>query len=163
MRNIDKYEKEIKEIIEKKETAIAIDKNLNKLKCCSNIACSDCLFNTNGTMICAYNAVKWLMKEYKEPPILEESEKRYLENVIRPFKDRIIYVAKDECVKTYENPNAKIYECIYIMYKDSSKKQNPFYMGFPCFEKGTMYKGMELGKRYTLKGLGLCEGEKCKE
>ena len=87
-------------------------------------------------------------------PILDDVERKYLGNIIKPFRDRIIYIAKAETVKTY-SPNAKVYECIYIMYKDSSKKQNPFYMGFPCFKKGTMYKGMELDKKYTLEELGL--------
>lgn len=87
-------------------------------------------------------------------PILDDVEKEYLSNIIKPFRDRIIYIAKAETVKTY-SPNAKVYECIYIMYKDSSKKKNPFYMGFPCFKKGTMYKGMILDKEYTLKELGL--------
>ena len=87
--------------------------------------------------------------------ILDKEEKEYLGNVIKPFRNRILYIAKSETVKTYDNPNPKIYECIYIMYKDSSKKKNPFYMGFPCFEKGTMYKGMELDKEYTLEELGL--------
>ena len=88
-------------------------------------------------------------------PILDEKEKEYLSNIIKPFRNRVIYIAKSETVTTYENPNAKIYECIYIMYKDSSKKRNPYYMGFPRFEKGTMYKGMELKKEYTLEQLGL--------
>ena len=87
-------------------------------------------------------------------PILDDKEKEYLGNIVKPFRDRIIYIAKAETVKTY-SPNAKVYECIYIMYKDSSKKQNPFYMGFPCFKKGTMYKGMKLDKEYTLEELGL--------
>ena len=88
-------------------------------------------------------------------PILDDVEKEYLGNIIKPFRNRILYIAKSETVKTYDNPNPKIYECIYIMYRDSSKKKNPFYMGFPCFEKGTMYKGMELDKKYTLEELGL--------
>ena len=88
-------------------------------------------------------------------PILDDVEKEYLGNIIKPFRNRILYIAKSETVKTYDNPNPKIYECIYIMYRDSSKKKNPFYMGFPCFEKGTMYKGMELDKEYTLAELGL--------
>ena len=90
-----------------------------------------------------------------DKPILDEKEKEYLSAVIKPFRNRILYIAKSETVKTYDNPNPKIYECIYIMYKDSPKKKNPFYMGFPCFEKGTMYKGMELDKKYTLEELGL--------
>ena len=88
-------------------------------------------------------------------PILDDVEKKYLSSIIKPFRNRILYIAKSETVKTYDNPNPKIYECIYIMYKDRSKKKNPFYMGFPCFEKGTMYKGMELDKKYTLEELGL--------
>ena len=88
-------------------------------------------------------------------PILDKEEKEYLSSIIKPFRKRILYIAKSEAVKTYDNPNPKIYECIYIMYKDSSTKKNPFYMGFPCFEKGTMYKGMELDKEYTLAELGL--------
>ena len=78
--------------------------------------------------------------------ILDDVEKEYLGNIIKPFRNRILYIAKSETVKTYDIPNPKIYECIYIMYKDSTKKRNPYYMGFPHFEKGTMYKGMELIK-----------------
>ena len=88
-------------------------------------------------------------------PVLDDIEKNYLSNIIKPFRNRILYIAKSETVKTYDNPNPKIYECIYIMYKDRSKKKNPFYMGFPCFKKGTMYKNMELDKEYTLEELGL--------
>ena len=57
-------------------------------------------------------------------PILDDVEREYLGNIIKPFRDRVIYIAKAETVKTY-SPNAKVYECIYIMYKDGSKKQNP--------------------------------------
>ena len=88
-------------------------------------------------------------------PILDDVEKEYLSAVIKPFRNRILYIAKSETVKTYDNPNPKIYECIYIMYKDSPKKKNPFYMGFPCFERGTMYKGMKLNREYLLEELGL--------
>lgn len=153
MRNIDKYEKEIKEIIEKKETAIAIDKNLNKLKCCSTIACSDCLFNTNGTMKCAYNAIKWLMKEYKEP-ILDEVEKKYLEDVIKPFKDRVTEICK-WCIDKGSKE-----EFIRIEVKDHKSEYYSNTIDLPWFEINTMYKGMKRKKRYTLKELGLFEGKK---
>lgn len=50
----------------------------------------------------------------KEPkPILDETEKRYLSNVIKPF------------------------------------------MALPSYINGAMYKGMELGKQYSLEDLGL--------
>lgn len=87
--------------------------------------------------------------------VLDPAEKRYLANIIKPFRNRVISIAKSETVTNYDNPNPKIYECIYILYKDSSKKRNPFYMGFPRFEKGTMYKGMKVNREYTLEQLGL--------
>lgn len=100
--------------------------------------------------------IKGIAKIIKIPnPILDDVEKEYLSNIIKPFRNRVIYIAKSETVKTYDNPNPKIYECIYIMYKDSTKKRNPHYMGFPHFEKGAMYKGMEIDKGYTLEELGL--------
>lgn len=74
--------------------------------------------------------------------ILDEVEKRCLKAVIRPFKDRVNYIAKKGVRKEY----------IQIVLK---KDNECFFL--PYFEKGTMYKGMELNKKYTLKELGLDE------
>lgn len=82
-----------------------------------------------------------------EKPILDKAEKRYLEGVLRPFKDRVNYikkisdsVSKNEFIKIMLNHDVLYNEEIY----------------FPFFEKGTMYKGMEY-KEYTLEELGLFE------
>ncbi len=80
---------------------------------------------------------KWLEEEYK-PNILEEKEKEYLAAVIKPFRERI------ECVKKIVHKR----EFLKIFLEDES-------IAFPYFEKGTMYKGMELNKPYTLEELGL--------
>lgn len=77
-----------------------------------------------------------------EKEILDEDEKEYLSAVIRPFRDRVNYIAKKGVRKEY----------IQIVLK---KDNECFFL--PYFEKDTMYKGMELNKKYTLKELGLDE------
>lgn len=78
-------------------------------------------------------------------PILDEAEKEYLSAVINPFRD---------CVKCIFKNNMPNYEYIVIEYCDKPNKEKDE-MLFPSFEKGTMYKGMELSKHYTLEELGL--------
>lgn len=75
-----------------------------------------------------------------ENEILDEEEKEYLSAVIRPFKDRIEFIAKRRMFDDY----------ICIGLNDEA-------ISLPYFKKGTMYKGMELYKEYTLKELGLDE------
>lgn len=75
-----------------------------------------------------------------EKEILDEKEKEYLSAVIRPFKDRIEFIAKRRMFDDYI--------CIGL---------NNEAMSLPYFKKGTMYKGMESYKKYTLKELGLDE------
>lgn len=86
----------------------------------------------------AYNA--WLEQEYV-PKILDDVEKVYLSAVIKPFKKDIKYIEKWFWVSSSEY--------IRICF------QNNETLSFPKFKKGTMYKGMELNKRYTLEELGL--------
>ena len=80
---------------------------------------------------------------YEAPKqILDKEEKEYLEAVIRPFRDEILHIVKEKWGNR---------ECIFIYAYDVSK--------LPAFKIGTIYKGMELDKEYTLKELGLFEGE----
>lgn len=76
-----------------------------------------------------------------EEPILDEAEKRYLRDVIRPFKDRVEYIEKFKTIN--------IDKCyIYIKLNDDS-------IPLPNFDINSMYKGMQLSKAYTLEELGL--------
>ena len=86
--------------------------------------------------------LSWLEAEYK-PPILDDVEKAYLSAVIKPFREDIEYIEKFK-----SNYVGKEY--IYIVMKKDYD-----YCKLPRFFKGTMYKGMGLNKRYTLKELGL--------
>lgn len=73
------------------------------------------------------------------PQILDDAERRYLKGVIRPFRESVRSIAKSDIYKD---------EVICI---DTKKR----YMAFPPFKAGTMYKGMELNRKYTLEELGL--------
>lgn len=86
--------------------------------------------------------IKWLEKDDgKEckPTILTEKEKSYLSAVIKPFREKVGYVKKIDCGKK---------EFLKIYLEDDN-------IPFPFFTKGTMYKGMEADKEYTLEELGL--------
>lgn len=78
-------------------------------------------------------------------PILDDIEKEYLSNIIKPFRNRNVKISK------HDTPNYSYIkfnlDSIYIPYKTS--------FDLPLFEKGTMYKGMETDKQYTLEELGL--------
>lgn len=83
---------------------------------------------------------KWLEEEYI-PNILTEKEKAYLSAVIKPFRERTIFVKKVCCMNDEK-------EFIYVEFGSNC-------FTFPFFTKGTMYKGMKLNKPYTLEDLGL--------
>lgn len=77
-------------------------------------------------------------------PILTKEEREYLSTVIKPFRNRIKYIVK----YLYEYG-----EYISIVYKVSDVGTSSVI--FPSYDEGTTYKGMELGKEYTLEELGL--------
>lgn len=132
MLNIEKYKDQILNIHEKNWLSIecAIG-NVRGVHFPCNQKCNDCqLLSLN-----------WLSEEYKEP-VLNEVEKAYLSAVIKPFRNRVDYIMKEEniCSST---------EFIHIDLSGGDIAD------FPNFKVGTMYKGMEIDKSYTLKELGL--------
>ena len=80
-------------------------------------------------------------------PILNEAEKEYLSGVIKSFRDKVKCIVKRDYEMSYEN------EYIFIVFNDDGCMQ--IKMCFPSFKKGTMYKGMEINKEYSLEDLGL--------
>ena len=86
---------------------------------------------------------KWLLEEHEEP-ILDDIEKEYLLNIIKPFKKKVLYIVKSESRNSYfiemaiKNNNSVDYACL------------------PNFSHLTeMYVNMKPRKKYTLKELGL--------
>lgn len=78
-------------------------------------------------------------KKYIPPkPILDEKEKEYLSFVIRPWRKRVIHIKKSGTEKS---------EYLSINIRE------PFGVLLPYFKAGTMYKGMELDKEYSLEEL----------
>ena len=97
--------------------------------------------NSHGKIIKIEEPTYETVYEYK-PEILDETEKRYLKNFIRPFKDSV------ETIRRLYSPTKKK-DYIQIRYKDDRPTNLPY------FERDTMYKKMEINKNYTLEELGL--------
>lgn len=85
---------------------------------------------------------KILSKEPEEEPVLDDAERRYLKNVIIPFKDKVRFIKK-RCIDdgiyyiVIELFNLGMWDSIFL----------------PYFKDETMYKNMELNKEYTLEDL----------
>ena len=85
-------------------------------------------------------------EEYKEP-ILDEEEKKYLSAVIKPFRDRVVYISKLEA--------GEFNQFISIKVKRYDEEDINEYIYLACFRENTMYVNMEVGKEYNLEELGL--------
>ena len=107
-------------------------------------------FTIYGLFDCHSNEAKYtlyflLTGKYEiEKHILDKVEKCYLENLLRPFKDKVEFILKSK----YKNK-----EYLYIQLNMNE------WIGLPYFKKNTMYKGMELEKQYTLEEMGLFEND----
>ena len=128
MRNIEKY----KGIIIDNTDECSINRLLLKKNIkvfCSGHSCE----------WCKERFLKWLLEECKEP-VLDEVERKYLSDVIKPFGHRVSYIVKRLNGSGY-------YIAITLNNFDV--------MNLPYFTRNTMYKGMKVGREYKLKELGL--------
>lgn len=82
----------------------------------------------------------WMAQEHKEE-ILDYAEKKYLSEVIRPFREEVNGIKK-------QTDSLRYRDFIRIQVGDD-------YLTFPQFEKGTWYKGLEYDKTYKPEELGL--------
>ena len=95
-----------------------------------------------GPTMAESDILDWLLSD---APILTEKERKYLNGVIAPFRDEVVYIKKVKSAG-YEHI------CIYVRSPDIYL---PVAIAFPSFETGKMYKGMESNKKYNLEELGL--------
>lgn len=88
--------------------------------------------------------------EVIERPPLTDQEREYLKTVVKPFRDRV------HCIRK-ENDDENDTEYIFIAVKKLGEGNEGIseYINFPYFEKGTMYVNMKVNKNYTLEELGL--------
>jgi hypothetical protein len=140
MLNIEKYKDEIKEIMQKSYnlTAYNLMESLERFMAEKT--------EKNIENICITNVFDWLSEEYKEP-VLNETEKAYLSAVIKPFKANVTGICKINICRGFY--------CIRIYAKSISSELRIEVIDLPLFETGTMYKGMETDKHYSLEELGL--------
>lgn len=132
MKNIEKYKDTI------------LNSPLTSITCCANSLSyvEDC--TKKNCAECKKNVMKWLLEEYSEP-ILDEAEKEYLSEVIKPFRDKVKFIK----LPSYDCLNL-IYTCIRMYDKFGGE-----IVRLPNFKIGTMYKNMKIGREYTLEELGL--------
>ena len=130
MRNIEKY----KDKIENNINVCGLYQEIYNIKhgkyahdCCDS--CDECYDD----------CIRWLAEEYKEP-VLDEVERKYLSDVIKPFGHRVSHIVK--------RLNGSGYYIAIIL-------NNFDVMNLPYFTRNTMYKGMTVGREYKLKELGL--------
>ena len=75
--------------------------------------------------------------------ILTEQERHYLSSVVKPFREKILHISK----LSSKNGESICIDIRYDWEEDS--------ILLPKFAAGTLYKGMEIGKEYSVKDLGL--------
>ena len=139
--------KELKDILLKKgDIVTTITEDRGEVTFVNNLFESTSL--VMGKIIKIERPVKY--KTIYEAPkqILDKEEKQYLENVIRPFRDRVKYIRKS-------NGSSSEWLKLYVKELEAVNLDDDFCL--PSFKKDTMYKGMEVSKKYTLKELGLFE------
>ena len=134
--NLEHYKEDLKHIINCYRGSSAVINDMIRKKLDKN-------FNYTGVTYNGYfidYILDWMAQPY-EAPILDSVEKRYLGEVIKPFRNRIRFIVKLRCRLLKE-------EFIYISVEGDS-------MTFPPFKLGTKYKGMKANKCYSLEELGL--------
>ena len=137
MKNIEKYYDAIKHKLQTTDV-LNLYCTVNEIR----TGCDDCPEGRNCRECCLKN-LEWLNQEYKEP-ILDDVEREYLSEVIKPFRKRVNHIAK---ISSISQPGEQL---IRIALDDL------FYINFPYFNTNTgMYKGMESDRLYSLEELGL--------
>ena len=92
-----------------------------------------------------FNEYDLVFDRERDCSVLDKEEREYLSAVIKPFMDKVDYIVK----VTEKEPYTQPVQYIRIRLKDND------IMTFPNLRNDTMYKGMEVDKRYTLSDLDL--------
>ena len=106
-------------------------------------SCGDGWWFSSCSIMTVLEGYRKLIKLPK--PVLTDEEKEYLSYVIKPFMNRVKYIYKYTCGNDEYEAIAVILEA-YDYFS---------YLAFPKFKNGSMYKGMELMKKYSIEELGL--------
>ena len=140
MLNIEKYKKEISELVNEDNIlpcAIATVAGIRKEKPCYYQDCKEC----------HNKCIEWMYTEYKEK-ILNDDEK----DIIRSM---IYFLQKIGCTVNYviKDVNKNCIAYFIIDYENNAVGYSEM-MSSPYFKKDK-FNGMEIGKKYTLEELGI--------
>lgn len=128
---------------------LAVNKHTGEVEACSDMGCGDCLFY-GKELRCQNKRKKWLNEEYGKQPVLGKDEKRILEEMLRPFKDRVECIGKK---LEYDSRLDGSYERLRIKLKFLS--EDSWWYELLAFRPGSIYKGMDIHRNYTIEELGL--------
>lgn len=97
--------------------------------------------NDDVSIVKVERPIKYETVFERKKEILDEAEKKYLADIIRPFRKHIMFISKigfdgEEFLKI-----------------DFKRPVNSF--SLPFFKKNSMYKGMKVDQKYTLEELGI--------
>lgn len=102
-------------------------------------------YDVIGSVTALQRILKWLDEEYTgDGNVLTAEEKEYLSVVIKPFRDRIRSISKEQLFDDDV-------EHLWFAFNDDSEDE----FCLPSFKAGTAYRGMVLYHYYTLEDLGL--------
>lgn len=137
MKNIEKYKREFITITDMCKMADLYCDATGKKICHTADSCQEC----------EKEVLKWLLEEYKQS-VLDEAEKKYLSDVIRPLRKEVAYIRKSRMFGNY---------IVIAMKRNYLNNLLPNCdICLPQFSKDSnMYKGMETDRRYTVEELGL--------
>ena len=106
MLNAEKFKDEILAKVDKTERFAIKTDNQNVLRNCIDLECSECLFN-EGTGLCYFERMKWLLSEYKEPIKLTRFEYEVLGYLFKNKQYRFIVRERNGYLYTYINKPRK--------------------------------------------------------
>lgn len=135
------------------------DKKFKEMKdyiCKKQKNCKRCIFNGThcglyANDIAAYRKTlddEILNKEFKikDEILLNDKEKEYLKAVIKPFRNRVMYIEKINVIS---------FQYIKIVVEALSENSFCDIICLPKFKTGTQYKFLKLDIQYKLEDLGL--------
>lgn len=136
--NLEYYKEELKGIFGDyyKQPSKMVDKIADNI---------DCKVRAFGLWRCTDEILEWMAQPYEEK-ILNEKERKYLSDVIRPFRKSVTYISKLPF-----SGNDRQFISIGVMNERGRREC----VNLPNFDVGTMYKGMKPNKPYKLEELGL--------
>lgn len=138
MKNIEKYEDQIKAELKKNNTLGCVVSKLMGNKCDDFPRCNACYLKV----------LDWLLQEYEEPKsILAEKEKIIINNILKAVEP---FGAEVQCIAKYRHGDEPTDYYLNFSYKNSNDSFDTF-----TFNGNELFVGMEVDELYTLEELGL--------